>query len=205
MKKIMHIVLIIILFYGFYSCNTTEPPPTGKSTAALTLEDVSCTEAWLSLTTTDLQLPTTIDLIQNENIRKTINLATADTILYIDSLLPNQTYKFKISDIQSNEITATTLDTTSNNFTWQTWTFGGQAGSCALYDVAVVNDTCIYAVGEIYLLDSTGVPDPNAYNLAKWNGNEWELKIIQMFLRFFTRLFNLWLLIRPNDNMVLIA
>jgi hypothetical protein len=33
-----------------------------------------------------------------------------------------------------------------------------------------------YAVGEIYLNDSTGKPDPYPYCLAKWNGKTWSLK-----------------------------
>ncbi len=103
------IAALIGYLFTLISCNTTEPPPTGKGSAALTLEDVSCTEAWLSLTTTNIQLPTAIDLIQNENIRKTINLTTADTVLYIDSLLPNQTYKFKISGSESPASGATKL------------------------------------------------------------------------------------------------
>ncbi len=75
-------------------------------------------------------------------------------------------------------ITAKTMDTTSNNFTWQTFTFGGNAGSCRFYDCTIVNDTLAYAVGEIYLDDSTGNPDPYPYNFAKWNGEKWTLKKI---------------------------
>jgi hypothetical protein len=38
-------------------------------------------------------------------------------------------------------------------------------------------------VGEIYLLDSLGQPDPLPYNAVHWDGNEWELKRIQTILR----------------------
>jgi hypothetical protein len=50
-----------------------------------------------------------------------------------------------------------------------------------LYDVAIINDTLAYAVGEIYKRDSVGNWDPNAYNLAKWNGQRWELKRIYTY------------------------
>ncbi len=183
MKKIMQLILIIILLYSFYTCNTTEPPP-DNSSATLKLEDISCTEAWLSLTTANIQLPTTVDLNQNENKRETINLTTADTVLYIDSLLPNQTYKFKISSsenqVSSNEVNATTLDTTSNNFTFTKYTFGGDAGSCVLRDVAIINDTCIYAVGELNIADTS----QNGYTLycyLKWNGIQWKLGRLKYF------------------------
>ena len=73
------------------------------------------------------------------------------------------------------------MDTTSSNFTWQTFTFGGNAGSCVLNDVAIINDTLAYAVGAIYLKDSLGNPDPNAYNLVKWDGHSWQLLRIQFY------------------------
>ncbi len=174
--KFININLIIILLYSFYSCNTTEPPP-NDSSVTLKLEDVSCTEAWLQLSTTNIQLPTAIDLIQNDNTRETINLATADTILYIDSLLPNQNYKFKISGIQSNEITAATLDTTSNDFTWQTFTFGGDDATSQLNDVSILNENDIWAVGSIYKADTTAL-GYTFYNAVHWDGNEWQLKRI---------------------------
>jgi hypothetical protein len=70
-------------------------------------------------------------------------------------------------------------DTTSSNFTFQTYTFGeSNAGSSYLNDVAIVNDSDIWAVGAVYLTDSTGKPDPFPYNAIHWNGNNWkEIKI----------------------------
>jgi hypothetical protein len=155
---------------------------------SLTLEDVSCTEAWITLKTNNLQLPATLNLIKDNTIKKTISLQTADTLLYIDSLLPNQIYKFH-SVIQSinhssNEITVTTLDTTSHNFTFETWTFGGTAGSSTLYDVAIVNENCIWAVGEIYVAD-TSANGYTMYNAVHWDGNEWNLKRITVNFRGF--------------------
>jgi len=47
------------------------------------------------------------------------------------------------------------MDTTSHNFTWQTWTFGEHSSS-RLYDVAIINENNIWAVGEIYMKDSLG-------------------------------------------------
>jgi hypothetical protein len=69
-------------------------------------------------------------------------------------------------------------DTTSHNFTWQTWTFGEHSSS-SLYDVAILNDTSIWAVGEIYMNDSLGQSDPNAYNAIHWNGKDWKLKRVK--------------------------
>ena len=70
-----------------------------------------------------------------------------------------------------------TLDTTSHNFTWQTFTFGDpEAGSSVFNDVAIIDENNIYAVGEIYLLDSLGQPDSQPYSIAIWDGEKWNLK-----------------------------
>jgi hypothetical protein len=45
-----------------------------------------------------------------------------------------------------------------------------------LNDVAIINDTLAYAVGEFYVKDTaTGQVDPNAYNAVKWDGKKWQL------------------------------
>jgi hypothetical protein len=71
-------------------------------------------------------------------------------------------------------------DSTSHNFTFQTFSFGGAGGS-QLYDVAIINDSLAYAVGAIYLNDSTGQPDLFPYNLAMWNGISWKLQKIPYY------------------------
>src|SRR5690606_15170671 len=166
------------------SCNTTEPPDPPVPPVPelkIELEDVSCTEAWINLTTKDLTLPAELTLKQynptGDSISKSLVLNTQDTLLYIDSLLPSQTYRFH-SIIQSinhssNEISVTTMDTTSHDFTFETWTFG-TIGSSVLYDVAIIDENNIIAVGEIMVADSS----PNGYttyNAVHWDGNEWEL------------------------------
>ena len=67
------------------------------------------------------------------------------------------------------------LDTTSHNWNWQTFAFGG-ASSSTFYDIAIINDTLAYAVGAIYLYDSTGQVDQQPYNLAMWDGRTWKLQ-----------------------------
>ena len=185
MKKTLFLSAAILLL-SILSCNTTEPPQQNKSSLELTLADTSCTEAWLKLTTTNISLPAEVNLKRTDADSSSKDeiffVSTADTILYVDSLLPHTNYKYQASSIEhqvsGNLLNITTMDTTSHNFTFQTWTFGGQAGSCTLYDVAIINENDIWAVGEIYLLDSTGVPDPNAYNAVHWDGTQWELKRI---------------------------
>ena len=183
LKPTLNIVLLLILL--FVHCDTTEPPES-KASLSLTLEDVSCTEAWITLKSTNLQIPNSITIKQNNQIRMTINSATADTLLYIDSLLPKENYSFTATTTTNNQqlttngVLAQTLDTTSHNFTWQTFTFG-QHSSSVLYDVAIIDENNIWAVGEIYMNDSLGNPDPHAYNAVHWDGQSWELKRIMFY------------------------
>jgi hypothetical protein len=187
MKTIIIIFSFVILVY-FISCDTNEPPL--NSTITLKLEEVSCTEAWIELTTTNLQLPTTVTLKQfnptGDTLFQDFILNTQDSLLYIDSLMPNIIYTFQSSiqpinqsKIKSNELSVTTMDTTSHNFTFETFTFGGTAGSSTLYDVAIVGEE-IWAVGEIYVAD-TSQNGYTMYNAVHWDGSQWELKRIMFY------------------------
>jgi hypothetical protein len=60
------------------------------------------------------------------------------------------------------------MDTTSHSWSFQQFELGDGSGSSALYDVAIVNDTLVYAVGEIY-------QGGTVYDVAKWNGRAWRL------------------------------
>jgi len=179
MKKIILLFGLIVIIL---SCNTTEPLPPGTG-ITLKTEDVSSIETWIKIITNNIQLPTTVTLKKNNTVEQTISLLTQDSVIYIDSLLPKTTYTFQAfiqssnQSFKSNELSVTTMDTTSHNFTWQTFTFGEHSSS-VLNDVAIIDENNIWAVGEIYMNDSLGNPDPTFYNAAHWNGQEWKLKRI---------------------------
>ena len=178
LKKTMLLIFIIILIS--LRCDTTEPPP-NKASLSLTLEDVSCTEAWLQLKLSNVPLPSLVTLYKNGAVAQNNILCYGDTLLYVDSLLPNQTYTFQISSIpqsggqypaSSNKATSTTLDSTSHNFIWEIETIGDY-GSYAL-DVAVINENDIWLVGQFY--ERFG--SDTVYNAAHWDGIKWELILI---------------------------
>ena len=183
-KQLLFIVLISFALLNF-NCKKTLTGP--DSPFVLTVEDVSCTEAWVKITSTNFQNPSSLTLFVNDKPNQTLALVSSDTLLYIDSLLPNQSYKIKAAFVTNNqpqttnEVIATTMDTTNHNFTWQTFTFGEHSSS-TLYDVAIIDENNIWAVGEIYTKDSYSRDslgnwiDP--YNAVHWNGSEWELKRI---------------------------
>ncbi len=74
-----------------------------------------------------------------------------------------------------NPVGPTPPDTTSNNFTFTKYTFGGDAGSSGFKDVAIINDSDIWAVGAIYTAPDT------MYNAAHWDGENWSLKRIPYY------------------------
>jgi len=161
------------------TCKKEPPAAVHIPTLALAAVDASCTEAWLKLTTT--QVPATVRLMRDGQAVSDFRLLTSDTLVVDEGLLPNRTYTYRayrLADSRlidsTTQVTLTTMDTTSHNFTWQIDTLGDGGGS-VLYDVAIINDTLAYAVGEIYKRDSLGNWDPLPYNLVKWNGQRWEL------------------------------
>ena len=184
-KHLLFIVLISFALLNF-NCKKTLTGPDSPFT--LSVEDVSCTEVWVKITSANFQNPSSLTLFVNDKPNQTLALVSSDTVLYVDSLLPNQSYKIKAAfatnnqQQTTNEVIAKTMDTTNHNFTWQTFTFGEHSSS-TLYDVAIINENNIWAVGEIYMNDSLGKPDPIAYNAAYWNGSKWEVKKITVLFR----------------------
>ena len=168
-------ILIPIFLLSLYliSCNSTEPDNRRKLT--LTIDDVSCTEVWLKLSTEGLPSASVINLNKDGNLITKISLGgNKDTVIYIDSLLPNKSYTFQaicessVFYSASEMMTVITMNTTSHDFRWQNWEFGEEgAGSSTLYDIAIIDENNIWAVGEIYMKDSLGNPDPTFYNLVK--------------------------------------
>jgi hypothetical protein len=170
-------------------CRKEAPPQPYVRSIDLEALDASCTEAWLRVRFTDSAAPRAFALKRDgQTILSALN-SPPDTLLIDEGLLPNRTYGYKAYRFADSrlvdstaQVTLTTMDTTSHNFTWHIDTLGDGGGS-VLYDVAIINDTLAYAVGEIYKRDSLGNWDPLRYNLAKWNGQRWELKRVTVNFR----------------------
>ena len=168
---IISFICLIITVISFLSCNSLEP----TNGLQIKLEDVSCTEAWINISgETGSEIILNRD---NKEVQK-FTLTSSQQTIYDDSLLPNNAYTYQVPGIQnqesSNKITATTLDTTSGNFTWQVDTIGAEGS--VLYDVTVINDTLAYAVGQLFPRDSTGKSNQgDLHNAARWNGKTWTL------------------------------
>ena len=185
------------------SCKETPPEPSKQPTLSLNAEDASCTETWLKVSCTEL--PATIRLqilTPTTQTKQTIRLTTTDTLLIDEGLLPNRTYTYQLQRLNADStvietsasVQVTTMDTTSHNFAWRIDTLGTH--SSILYDVAIINDTLAYAVGEIFHRDSS--ENWTFFNLAKWNGREWTLQ--RVYYRDNTIIHTQWILaFNQND------
>ena len=157
-----------------------------QASLGLGLKDFSCTEAWIEVQIGSNDKTADIYIKKDDEIIRTVKVAESKTLFYFDDLLPNTAYKFDAvtyedgKEVRSNPVTFTTLDTTSHNFTWQTFEFG-QHSSSTLYDVAIIDENNIWAVGEIYMNDSFGNPDPTMYNAVHWDGSNWNLKRFEFY------------------------
>ena len=188
MKKIFNFLIILfsLTFIFDISCNNPTSPPKPKpenpKAIKLKLLDVSCTEAFIKVTASDTVLPVNINLTKDDSSLFNFILTQNDTVVIDTTLLPNKTYiyqttaEIKGKTEKSDTIQVESLDTTSDNFNWQIYAFGNpNYGSSTLFDVSVVNENNIWAVGEIHN-DTTGL----LYNAAHWGGSSWELKRISV-------------------------
>ena len=172
--------LIAILATLSLACKDEGTPPPGiPERVRLTLIDVAVKEAYLHIAVTNPASNEALVLKRDGALVITF-AAVADTTITDTALSQATTYQYTARLSTNNEATGTsntisaqTLAPTSHNFTWQTFLLGDGNGS-ALYDVALINDTLAYAVGEIYLSG-----DPLPYNLVKWNGTAWTLLRVQ--------------------------
>jgi hypothetical protein len=186
--RLVHFIFILLLL-SFLQCNNKPTPPDDDNhyvpSITLTAEDIGVTDVWLKVKFVDTTVNRSFKLMRDGQTVLThySSLPTLDTTIFDDNLLPNHTYNYKalrLVDsivIDSALLTVPTMDTTSHNFTWEIDTLG-DGNNSILRDVCIINDTCVWVVGEIYKKDSTGQFDTQPYGAARWNGNKWEYKKI---------------------------
>ncbi len=178
MNKTLFLLLSLALLWG-----CMDDPFENHS---LQLEaEAGVTEAWLSLHVQGLKSDAVYTLQRNGNTIFNSRLQTADTVIYDSLLTPATSYRYRFFATDQGETSPavetalTTMDTTSHDFDWQVYTFGGQKGTSLFYDVAIIDENDIWVVGEIYTADTYTYDslgnwiDP--YNAAHWDGEKWTL------------------------------
>ncbi len=173
-------VLVTLLWVA--ACERLTQPRLGSEALALQELSTLVTETYLKLEGIERFSRGTLKLYRNGKALWERTLTLADTVLYDSTLQPAQRYTYRAelwADnrrlAQSAPVTVTTMDTTSHAFEWEVIEFPSPYGSGALYDVAIIDENNIWAVGEIYS-DSTQPWLP--YNAVHWDGEKWELKRI---------------------------
>ena len=182
-KIFLVITITLVVLLTNLSCHRTPIEPE-KTKVNLIYEDALCTEAYFRLKTTEINYPARVDLYLNKDKVNSFTTFSDDTVFVIENLLPKKSYTSYVRvypeggrELVSSEVSFVTMDTTSHDFTWQVFEFG-ECASSSLLDVAIIDENNIWAVGEIYMRDSLGRCDPNAYNAVHWDGSKWELKRI---------------------------
>ncbi len=181
--KIFLSSLLVVLF--FYSCNddTSSPPPQEphvKDTLAVSLRDAAYRSISLNIHTVPLDTISSVRLYRIENTEKILvseySSAVKDTFIVDDDngdgLLLNTSFLYfaVMADTAGNEhdssniLQAATMDTTSQNYTFQE-TLIGEAGS-SLNDIWGSNGNNIWAIGNIRINDKS-------YGAIHWTGSEW--------------------------------
>ncbi|MDT3695700.1 MAG: hypothetical protein ROY99_04855 [Ignavibacterium sp.] len=178
MKIFTGFIIVISSGCFFISCHSEVVFP--GPALGLGLKAHTCTEAWIEIQIGNNDKTDNIYLKKDGQIIKTIRMGQSDSVIYFDDLMPNTSYKFDAltyvdgKELNSNPLIFTTLDTTSHNLIWQTFSFGEHSSS-VLYEAAIISENNIWAVGEIYLNDSLGNPDFEKYNALNWNGLSWDM------------------------------
>ena len=184
--------LLAVLTAFSFSCKSSPTGPHVGQNLQLSTDYVTCTEVWLKVAYSGQSSPVSggeFKITRDGDTVLTGNLTGSDTTVIDTTAQPEQAYTYRAYRYFRNQVSdtslpiqVTTMDTTSNNFTWQEFRFGGNCGSSTLSDVAIINDTLAYAVGEIYLQDSTtGICDSQPYCLAVWDGSIWNLMRLNFF------------------------
>jgi len=193
MLKLHKIVRLLLVLFSVLqmSCKDDPPvippidPPIYTQNIFLSVADSSLTEIQLNLSISDSLSPRGFSIYRNNAQILSGSLFGRETVLVDTAVQFNTSYVYtafrtenSIKRDSSKSVMITTLDTTSHNYTFTFDTLGDGASS-SLYDVAIINDTLAFAVGEIFLKDSTGNIDSRRYNIGIWNGKTW--KILRLF------------------------
>ena len=184
MKHLFLALSIMAVVLTVWTCNEPSTPPTNTDKISLSLVEALDTRVTLKLSFSDPIAQYSVALERDGAILFNHRIFYSDTTFLDTALVPNTLYKYKAFLIrdsarfyESKELRVTTvppipLDTSSHSIQWERLYFGD--GQSSFYDVTVINDTCAYAVGEIYVKDSTGKYE-DTYNAAKWDGKKWQL------------------------------
>ncbi|MBN2367203.1 MAG: hypothetical protein JXL67_13625 [Calditrichaeota bacterium] len=173
--------------YFLITCEKqTTPVEDKRPVLNVTLQDVAVTEAWLQIETGKTTPEDSLILLRNDSAVFRMFPVKSDTLVYDEGLLPAHEYNYQTVISRRGhimvieELTATTMDTTSHDFQWEIIEFPSPFGSGALYDIAIVSKFEAWAVGEIYADSAKPWLPYNAVHITLETGGGVELESLRI-------------------------
>ena len=167
---------LLILISG---CRVNDPEKLKtEGTLSIQAEGVSSTEAWIRIKAGSVTSPDMIVLHCNGLAILSFSLQGKDTLICEDSLTPGNRYTYQAVlsrsklNTYSNELNLTTMDTTSHDFHFRSFIVCNRSSD--LWDVAIINEDDIWAVGWMYMNLPEGKDDPQPVGAVHWDGTEWK-------------------------------
>jgi hypothetical protein len=174
--------IIFLVMAMISSCKKNPVGPQVTPNVQLSADYVTCTEVWLKIGFADSPGGGDYRISRDGKTVLTGTFSGSSAILYDTTAQANKNYSYTAYRLSSGEVkqispplSLATLDSTSHNFTWHSFNFGGNAGSSSLEDVCIENDTVIYAVGDIPTRDSSNNSVIKLFDIVVWNGGRWSL------------------------------
>ena len=176
--RVQWVVLLVLILLQL-TCKKNPTGPEVTANVQLSVDYVTCTEVWLKLGFSDAPAGGEYRITRDGATVLSGTITGSSAVLYDTTAQAKKNYTYTAYWLSSGQVkqispslSVTTLDSTSHDYNWRVFYFGGAASSY-LMDVSIVSDTNIWAGGAIYEFDSTGVVDPYIYNAAHWNGKSW--------------------------------
>ncbi|MDD5765991.1 MAG: hypothetical protein PHW79_07100 [Candidatus Marinimicrobia bacterium] len=181
-KKAMFTIFFILATVLAMSCKEcpTEQP---DYDIYLSAEDVFCTSVVLNVTLPDSGDVSAFALDRDDSTVATYTCYDDDTLITDENLTPNTDYIYRVrflkdgkTKAESDPVTVHTMDTTSHDISyWEIDTLGISGG---IYDLWIVSENNIWAIGEIIVDDPDSSYDGSGqerFNAARWDGEKWNL------------------------------
>ncbi len=188
--RILLVCSCAVICFQVFSCKQAppEPPPPPPPTSYvqtifLDVVDTTLTDVWIRLHFADTIQTRSFTLLRGTQVLSHVAVAPRDTIIRDDSLLQGHAYSYKAVRMQagvvvdSTSLPVSTMALTNDEYSFRFDTLG-YGNASQLLDVSIISENDVWAVGEVYIQDSTGQIDPHAYNLARWDGTRWKLQRI---------------------------
>ena len=180
-KNAMSIILLLTAIFFAMSCR--ECPTESENNIDLIVKDIFCTSVVLKIRLPYSGAVNTFALDRNDSTVATYTCSEDDTLIIDEGLTPATKYLYSVRFLkdgktksESDPVAVHTMNITSHDISyWDIDTLGISGG---IYDLWIVSDDNIWAVGQIIAEDPDSSFDGSGeewFNAAHWDGEKWNL------------------------------